>query len=197
MKKLVLSILTALTLSIGAYAQTCYTPNWTAPSMDSMFIWVSLATLDGTNLQSGDAIGVFDGTECVGLGVLTQELTGAPTYLVIEVSRDDPATTETVDGFIPGNPISFRFCDGGTEVNPAVVPTFVTNGPNFVIDDSCVVELRAVNTPPVYTAVPDTVATEDVLYSSTVSATDGDGDGIVYSATETPVWATFMWASTM
>ncbi|MBE9518732.1 MAG: hypothetical protein IMY68_09185, partial [Bacteroidetes bacterium] len=160
-------------LSLGSYAQFCYTPNWTEPSLDSMLIYVSMATLDGTNLQAGDAIGVFDGTECVGLGVLTGELTGAPTYLVIETSRDNAGTVQR-DGFINGNPISFRFCSGGSVVNPSVSPTYLTNGPNFAINDSCVVELSAVNTAPTVTSIPDTVATEDLLYSSSITATDID-----------------------
>ena len=59
MKKFILSILAFLLFSIGAYAQ-CSTPVWTEPSHDSMLIYVSMATLYGTNLQIGDEVGVFD-----------------------------------------------------------------------------------------------------------------------------------------
>jgi hypothetical protein len=155
-----------------------------------MLIYVSLASHDGSNLQVGDEVGVFDGTSCVGVGVLTQELTGAPVYLVIEVSRDNPMTVD-VDGFGDGNTITYRFCSGGEELNPAVIPTYLTNGPNFAINDSCIVELRSVNTAPDITSVPDTVATEDVLYSSSIAAVDIDEDSLIYSAPLLPAWLSF------
>jgi len=190
MKKLILSIGTLLFLALGTYAQFCYTPNWSEPSLDSMLIYVSHASLDGTNLQSGDAIGVFDGTECVGLGVLSGELTGAPTYLVIEVSLDNPVTLP-VDGFSEGSTISYRFCSGGTEVNPAVTPTYITNGPSFVSNDSCIVELRAVNTAPTFTSTEDTDALEDEVYTYTATASDIDGDDLTFSAPVIPDWLLF------
>lgn len=190
LKKNIVSVLTLIALSTGAYAQYCYTPNWTEPSLDSMLIYVSAATLNGSNLQAGDAIGVFDGDECVGLGVLTQELTGGTVYLLIEVSRDNPATA-LVDGFTPGNTISYRFCEGGNIVNPAVIPNYVTNGPDFVSNDSCIVQLSAINTSPVFSSMPDTLATEDLLYASGVMATDIDGDEIIYSAPVLPPWLLF------
>ena len=191
LKKLILSILSLLVLSFAGYAQ-CYSPNWSEPSLDSMLIYVSLATLEGTNLQVGDEIGVFDGAECVGVGVLTQQLTGVPIYLVIEVSRDNDVTG-AVDGFIDGNEISYRFCSGGEVVNPAVAAIYVTNGPNFAINDSCIVQLSAVNTAPTVTSIPDTVATEDLPYSSTITATDIDiGDILTYSAPDAlPTWLFF------
>jgi len=191
MKKLIFSILGLLVLSFAGYAQ-CYNPNWSEPSLDSMLIYVSSASLNGTNLQVGDEIGVFDGDECVGVGVLTVELTGVPIYLVIEVSRDD-LLTDPVNGFTPGNIITYRFCSGGEVVNPSVSPTYVTNGPNFAINDSCVVELSAVNTAPTVTSIPDTVATEDLFYSSAITATDIDiGDVLTYSAPfPLPTWLLF------
>ena len=191
MKKLVLSILTALTLSIGAYAQ-CFTPVWSASSQDTMYFHITQATLNGTDLQIGDQIGIFDGALCVGEGTLTQVLTGGASLEIMTLVNN--SGTGPVDGYTDGNAYSFQFCQGSVVSNPAVVSNLVSGSAVFAVTtgrDSAVVQLSSVNTPPVYTAVPDTVATEDVLYSSTVSATDGDGDGIVYSATETPVWATF------
>ncbi len=192
MKKLILSIFSLLVLSLGTYGQFCYTPNWAEPSLDSMLIYVSMASLNGANLQSGDAIGVFDGTECVGLGVLSGELTGAPNYLIIEVSRDNPGTAD-VDGFINGHTITYRFCLGGNVVNPSVTPAYITNGPNFTINDSCIVQLSAMNTAPTVTSIPDTVATEDLPYSSLITATDIDiGDILTFSAPlPLPTWLLF------
>ena len=189
MKKLTISILAFLLFSIGAHSQ-CFSPVWTEPSLDSMLIYVSLARYNGTNLQVGDEVGVFDDTTCVGVGVLTQELTGAPIYLVIEVSRDNPLSV-IVDGFTDGNTISYRFCSGGEEVNPAVTPTYISNGPDFSINDSCIVELRADNAAPVITSAPDTLATEDVLYSSAIMAVDIDRDSLIYSAPLLPTWLSF------
>jgi hypothetical protein len=186
MKKLIVSILAFLLFSIGAYSQ-CFTPVWSEPSQDSMLIYVSMASLNGSNLQVGDEIGVFDREECVGVGVLTQELTGAPIYLVIEVSRQRPGSP----GFSPGNTILYRFCSGGEVANPAVIPTYISNGPNFSANDSCVVELRAINTAPVVTSIPDTVALEDVLYSSSITALDIDGDSLIYTAPRLPAWLSF------
>jgi len=186
MKKLILSILAFLLFSIGAYAQ-CFTPSWTEPSHQPMFIYVSMASLSGTNLQIGDEVGVFDGEECVGVGVLTEELTGAPIYLVIEASREHRRR----GGFRPRNTITYQFCSGGEVANPAVIPTYISNGPTFASNDSCVVELRAGNIPPTITSIPDTVAFEDVQYSSSITAVDYDGDSLIYSALLLPFWLSF------
>jgi len=186
MKKLILSILALLLFSIGAFAQ-CYIPSWSEPSHDSMLIYVSLASFNGTNLQAGYEIGIFDREECVGVGVLTEELTGAPIYLVIEVSKDHKKS----GGFKPKRTIIYRFCSGGEELITTVSPTYVSNGPDFAPKDSCVVELRAVFNGPVVTSIPDTVAAEDVLYSSSITAEDIDGDDLIYTGTDIPGWLLF------
>jgi len=186
MKKIILSILAFLLFSIGAFAQ-CFTPVWTEPSIDSMLIYVSMASLYGTNLQIGDEIGVFDREECVGVGVLTEELTGAPRYLVIEASRDRRRSP----GFRPRRTIIYRFCSGGEVVTHEVTPTYISNGPRFAANDSCVVELRVVNNNPTVTSIPDTVAFEAALYSSSITAVDIDGDGLIYSAPLLPTWLSF------
>ena len=85
MKKLIISTLAFLLFSIGAHSQ-CFTPVEAHP-FGSMEIYISMATLYGTNLQAGDEIGVFDGDLCVGAGVLTEELTGEAPYLIIEAPR--------------------------------------------------------------------------------------------------------------
>lgn len=186
MKKRILSTLAILLFSIAAYAQ-CFTPVWSEPSHDPMFIYVSMASLYGTNLQVGDEIGVFEREECVGVGVLTEELTGEPVYLVIETSRerrDNP-------GFRPGRTITYRFCSEGEVANPLVIPSYISNGPTFVENDSCIVELRAINTAPLVTSIPDTVTLEDELYTSSMSAEDIDGDSLLYSAPLLPSWLSF------
>ena len=42
--------------------------------MEHMNFYALTATLDGSDLQPGDAIGIFDGDICVGIGVLTEIL---------------------------------------------------------------------------------------------------------------------------
>ena len=79
--------------------------------MDHMNLYALTATLDGTPLQPGDEIGIFDGDVCVGMGTLTQVLTGS-TYLSMVVSKDDP-DTPSKDGYTPGNTISFKVWDSG------------------------------------------------------------------------------------
>jgi hypothetical protein len=74
-----------------------------------MNFYVSTASLDGVALQQGDIIGVFDGTLCVGVGVLTEVLTGS-NLLPIVVSRDDSFTPEA-DGYTLGNSATYRIWD--------------------------------------------------------------------------------------
>ncbi len=190
MKKFILSVGTLLLLSVGGYAQSCFTPNWSGTSLDSMLIYVSLASVDTSDLQAGDEIGVFDGNECVGVGVLSSELTGGPPYLIIEVSRDNPLTLP-VDGFTEGSTISYRFCYGGEVLNQTVSANYLTNGPGFVSNDSAIVELLGINNSPLITSSPDAAVLQGATYNYTVNATDLDGDALVYSAPTLPAWLIF------
>lgn len=186
MKKCILSILAFLLFSIGTFSQ-CFTPVLNRLSFQSMDIYISLATLYGNNLQVGDEVGVFDGDKCVGVGVLTEELTGAPVYLEIEVPRQ----FLWWDGFTPGDTILYSFCSEGEVANPTITPTYISNGPTFTSNGSCVVELRAINTAPVITSVPVTEALPGTAYSYTVTAVDIDGDDLSYTALVLPGWLVF------
>lgn len=157
-----------------------------------MHIYVSRATLHGTNLQAGDEIGIFDGEECVGVGFLTEEITGDG-ILLIEALR----AYFWWPGFTPGDTISYRFCSQGELVNHPVIPTYISNGPTFVTDGSCVVELDAINNAPTFLAMPDTVATEDLPYAFSVTAMDMDGDSLIYRALLLPPWLAFNAATHM
>ena len=74
-----------------------------------MNFYVSTATLDGVDLQPGDVIGVFDDNLCVGVGVLTEVLTGS-NLLPIVVSRDD-FYTPAIDGYTLGNTATYKIWD--------------------------------------------------------------------------------------
>lgn len=171
---------------MGAYAQ-CFTPVWTRSAYQSMLIYVSVADLRGNNLQAGDEIGVFDNDVCVGVGVLTEELTETSDYLEIETSRG----FLWWPGFTPGDTISYRFCSGGEVVNNRVLPTYIDNGPVFVANGSCIVELHAINTAPTVLSDPLTEARPGVAYSYTVIAEDIDGDSLTYTALALPGWLSF------
>jgi len=106
-------------------AQNCFTVIWTGNGLDHMNFYVSSATINGVNLQPGDEIGIFDGEDCVGAGVLTEELINNA-YLPIVVSKDDPDTPEK-DGYTLDNTASFKFCiNNGTEVINDVQANYVT-----------------------------------------------------------------------
>ena len=89
---------------------------WPGNGTDHMNLYAMTATLDGTPLQPGDEIGIFDGNVCVGTGTLTQVLTGS-VFLSMVASHDDP-DTPSKDGFSSENPITFRIWDSsaGREV---------------------------------------------------------------------------------
>ena len=185
MKKSHFFILAFLSFFMGIHGQ-CFIPVATH-LYGSMQIYVSLATLYGTNLQEGDEIGVFDGDLCVGVGVLTEELGEESDYLLIEASRQ----FLWWPGFTPGDTITYRFCSGGEIANPTIVPTYIRNGPTFEPNGSCIVELRSINTAPVVTSVPVTEALTGSAYSYTIVAEDRDGDALTYTATVLPGWLDF------
>ena len=116
MKKLITTTIVLVFLLIGLKAQVCFTPVWSGNGLNQMNFYILGATVNGVNMMAGDEIGIFDGTYCVGVGVLTQELTGLPLYLSIKASEDDTDTPEK-DGFTAGNPITYRLCtDNGSVI---------------------------------------------------------------------------------
>ncbi len=90
---------------------------WPGNGIDHMNLYALSATLDGTDLQPGDEIGVFDGNLCVGAGIMTEALDGS-NYLAVSVSKDDP-DSEAKEGYTSGNSIAFRVWDysSGSEIS--------------------------------------------------------------------------------
>ena len=74
-----------------------------------MNIYVTSATIDGTDLVTGDEIGIFDGNTCVGVGVVSGTIS-TTNMLNISASQQDPSESSDV-GFTPGNDIILRFWD--------------------------------------------------------------------------------------
>lgn len=63
-------------------------------------------SIDNMAVNEGDEIAVFDNGICVGAGVVARDEQG--TYAMITAAMDDP-TTEELDGYIPGNTLTFKY----------------------------------------------------------------------------------------
>jgi uncharacterized protein (TIGR02145 family) len=114
---------TTLTISSTAKGETVFEersitkpvhfkPAYTGNGLDHMNIYLDSPTADGTPLRRGDEIGVFDGSICVGAGVVEGT---ENRYIQVIVSLDDPVT-EVKDGFTDGNKLELRLWDIETEM---------------------------------------------------------------------------------
>ncbi len=81
---------------------------WSNNPYNPMNIIVRDISLDGIEVREGDEIAVFDGELCVGAGVVVRYRGELIAHII--ASMDDP-TTDIVNGFKPGNSISFKFLD--------------------------------------------------------------------------------------
>ena len=99
----------SVTITVNSLPASFIPVWWPGNGTDHMNFYVSTATLDDVDLQPGDIIGVFDGNLCVGVGVLTEILTGSNLLPVI-VSRDD-SFTPAIDGYTLGNSATYRIWD--------------------------------------------------------------------------------------
>ncbi len=92
--------------------------------------------IDGVDMQPGDEIGIFDGSICVGAGVLTAVLNGT-NYFEIRVSRDDPETP-AADGYTTGHQATFRLWDASEqrEISDCDI-TYLIGDNTFDIGASC------------------------------------------------------------
>nr|NQU88920.1 PKD domain-containing protein [Bacteroidota bacterium] len=89
-----------------------FNPVWTTP-FNPMTFYVLQATIDGSDMDPGDEVGLFDMDPvtsekiCVGAGTLVETLTGG-NYLEIVASMDDGSNPSQANGFTPGNEISYK-----------------------------------------------------------------------------------------
>ena len=124
-----------------------FVPIWSGGALNPMTITVTLATLDAADLIAGDEIGVFDGDLCVGAAVIDAVINpnNASTHVYITCSQNDPGTTEQ-DGYISGNPITYRLWDQDLLFEAQTVgvvfpyPTFEFS--NFVQGETAIVQLN-------------------------------------------------------
>nr|MBC8427848.1 T9SS type A sorting domain-containing protein [Candidatus Pelagibacter sp.] len=104
-----------------------FEPIWTT---DSPFLpmnsYIVNATIYEEELGSGDEIGIFDGSNCVGSIKLSGEITNE-NYVTIFSGMDDPLTPE-IDGFIQGNEITYRIWKHETDEEIVIVEPSYLNG---------------------------------------------------------------------
>ena len=126
-----------------------FTPVWTGNPVYPMNISVTQALLDGLNLVSGDEIGIFDGSVCVGAYKLTAPINPVnPPFIVI--SKDDPSTP-AIDGYNEGHQINYRLWKsansqeiGNVTHNFPYAPQFVFE--TFTQNETAIVALTGVST---------------------------------------------------
>jgi hypothetical protein len=189
MKRFLLSVALVLSSMAVALSQTHFVPVFPGHGVDHMNFYALTATIDGVALQTGDEIAVFDDTYCVGVAVVVTP----GVMLSVPASKDDPVTVGVVDGYRTGNTATFKMWDasGGIEVTNISI-TLVGGALTFDAGTSAFVNLAGIgNTAPVFTSVPILTATEGVLYSYTVQATDADLDPLIYDAVTLPSWLNF------
>jgi DNA-binding beta-propeller fold protein YncE len=119
-----------------------FTTIWTGNPYLSMNFYITSASLDGIDLEAGDEIGIFDGEYCVGMGMLTESIPSGG-YLNILASTDDPGKAG-IDGFIIGNPITYKFWDSNNAIEiQTVTPSYSSppGGTNFISQGTAVLDL--------------------------------------------------------
>jgi hypothetical protein len=139
MKKIITFILTIFTLTSGLWGQH-FTPVWTGNGVDHENFYFSKATVDNIDLEANDEIAIFDGSYCVGAAVLTQPLSTS-NYLSIIASKDDDVTTE-VDGYTPGNTISYKIWDNSASKEITIITVnYLSGSGSFVVGGTVSAEL--------------------------------------------------------
>ncbi|GAB1452091.1 hypothetical protein MASR2M47_21470 [Draconibacterium sp.] len=104
----------------------------------AMNINILEAKINGIDLEAGDEIGIFDGNICVGSIVLTKNLLVMnDTNIAAAKAGADDSDTQFKDGYIKGNPISFKMYDtsAGEEIT-TVTATFVSSKDLSIINPS-------------------------------------------------------------
>jgi hypothetical protein len=107
---------------------------WEGHGYDQMNVYLSVETEDGSLLQPGDEIAVYDGNLCVGAFIIENQHQHQNLHPII-VSADDP-TTEEKDGFIAGNTMSFKVWSAATHAETTVGAVTYHSGYTGVFESS-------------------------------------------------------------
>ena len=185
MKKLLTLIAIALLWQTSLAQTSIFVPVWSGNGLDHMNIYVTAATVNGLSIPPGSEIGVFDGDVCVGAAVRPNVIQN---FIEIRVSKNDPTTPE-VDGYTPGNPISFRIWDVGSfQIYTSVTATYALGSPFFLPGGTAMVSLNVnVNRPPVAVVGQSQIVNEGAAVTiSGANSYDPDGDQLTFQWTVQP-----------
>ena len=119
---------TVIILSICATAWTQhFEPVWfgegdeqTINPIQRHALLVTSAILNDVDLQTGDEIGVFDGTTCVGAGTVNG-IISLENMLVVKASK----AQGDIPGYTVGEPISFRYWDSSAQMEIEDIATWL------------------------------------------------------------------------
>ncbi len=122
---------------------------WSGNPYDRMRLWTWSAAIDGVDLEMNDEIGVFDGAECVGWGVISGPISDQNPLIIIS-SKDDGDD----NGFTEGAAITFKIWDASEQEEiTAVTPQFFDlpggnpiSPPNFTGFGDYALELAVLST---------------------------------------------------
>ena len=146
MKKI--TILTLLILNFYCFGMAQHFTSIGTTGYDFMNIYIYGATINGINMEAGDEIGIFDGSNCVGAGVLTGVPNGGSPFEIRPVA-DDP-TTGPVDGFITGHTASIRIWDASSGLE--ITNTSSSSAVVLIAGTTSWITVSGTFTPPIPTA---------------------------------------------
>jgi len=181
------ALVVTLTLAFvtASYGQTHWKTVWSGTAYQPMNITVTMATVSGTDLYAGDEIAVIDNHECVGWAMMGP-VPGR--NFTIVTSMDNPATGE-VDGFTPGDTITFRFWMN--EFNEEWIvdqPTWSSGNGTFVAGGSAIVTLIAHI--PTLSVVPSERSVSGTAGSTSFEVSNLGSWGFEWMAKSDAEWAT-------
>jgi len=140
-----------------------YTPVWSGNPYTGMNLWTIGATINGVDLEANDEIAIFDGENCVGVGVV--ETTISPNNpLTITSSQDDDPNDGIINGFIEGNEMTIQVWDSSAQKEISI------EAPNYLDISGNPID------PPVFEANAD--------YAVSFSQTTEENGVLQFSATE-------------
>ena len=176
MKKYLILLIVLLSNLGFINSQVHFKTIWSGNGLDQMNFYVISATtmINGSNLEIGDEIAVFDGVVCVGAGTYS-----GTTTISIKASKDDE--DDGVNGFIVGNTYSLKIWDASEDIEMTnIIFSEYYNKTLFVASGSAYISsLDGCTTP----LAPTVTLTQPACGSTTgtITVTAPTGSGISYS----------------